>query len=546
MADSPRTFLLLVRTGASALQRWELDAIEQVRALAGASVVVAPSSGSAPDVPRGSFASKQFIAFIASAKGSHCLHHAKGIDAAQDASATTHADAVLCLGKAVHSGPPPTHGVWRFVTEEGGAVHDNPPGAAAAILGRAVVQFHLVNEANAHLLRTGCFAVRKAEPMGTVDAVLRHAACWPSAVVRMIMATGHASSEGTAPPPQQRPMPGNMAMLVYRFSRMIMGTPVHDPSASAFDDWNIGVLHQPAHVLLQENTSTNVRWFPAPGKGKGRLEPFGYHADDELNVLYRKADIASTSGIIARLRPKPDNILKRSRTMLDIGTNHSYPYIVHVGTAAYLLRGGTDPGRTWIHRINATNDGLEEGKELLPAVLHAPTLFEHDGHWWLMGTCDPLPEAELHIYFSTSAFGPFVPHALNPVRCDVRNAKPAGTPFVHNGVLWRPTLDTSDPGRCAVVINKVIELSPQRFAEVAHRRVDGFPSTSYGNGVRTICAMGDITLVDGLRSPVLEGSKANGSRGKSKSKSKSKSRSRDPSTPLRASKRTREDEQDDE
>ncbi len=394
----------------------------------------------------------------------------------------------------------------------------DPPGIAASIIGRHTVQFHLVDEASDRLLRTGCFPVHKGDPMGTVDAVLNHAAHWPSVVVRMIMNSGTASIEGSAPTPQDLPVPGNFSVFAHRLSRMIMGTPVHDPSGGAFHEWNIGVLHQPVHVLLQENSSTNVRWFSAPGAGKGRLEPFGYHTEDELNVLYRKTDIANTTGIIARLRPKPDNILKRSRTMLDIGTNHTYPYIVHVDNGVYVVRGGSDQGRTWIHRINSTNDALEEGTELLPVALHAPTLFQHEGHWWLMGTCDPLPEAELHIYFSTSPFGPFAPHALNPVKCDVRSARPAGTPFTHNGVLWRPTLDASDPAHSNVLINKVIELSPQRFAEEVHRRVQGFPATSYGNGVRTVCAMGDVTLVDGLLSPVLEGSKANGSRGKKRRK----------------------------
>jgi len=52
------------------------------------------------------------------------------------------------------------------------------------------------------------------------------------------------------------------------------------------------------------------------------------------------------------------------------------------------------------------------------------------------------------------------------------------------------------------------------------RRVQGFAATAYGEGVRTITAMGQLTLVDGLLSPVMEARRANGSRSSTRSRSK--------------------------
>jgi len=64
-------------------------------------------------------------------------------------------------------------------------------------------------------------------------------------------------------------------------------------------------------------------------------------------------------------------------------------------------------------------------------------------------------------------------------------------------------LDTSDPDTMSVVVlNRIDELTPQRFREVPMKRFAGFRGTTYGHGVRTLCAMGNITLVDGVRDPL--------------------------------------------
>jgi hypothetical protein len=102
------------------------------------------------------------------------------------------------------------------------------------------------------------------------------------------------------------------------------------------------------------------------------------------------------------------------------------------------------------------------------------------------------------------------------MKCDVRHARPAGTPFLHEGHLYRPALDASQPSHLAVWLNRVDALDPERFSEVPVQRIAGFEATAYGMGLRTLSAIGQVTLVDGLRSPVLDGRKANAKRGRSR------------------------------
>ena len=87
---------------------------------------------------------------------------------------------------------------------------------------------------------------------------------------------------------------------------------------------------------------------------------------------------------------------------------------------------------------------------------------------------------------------------------------------MHDGQLYRPALDAADPEQLGVWLNRVTQLDPERFSEEPVRRVDGFPATAYGMGVRTLSAIGEFTLVDGMRSPVLSAKRANAKSGRKK------------------------------
>lgn len=508
---------LLVLLGEEPLRKWERMALDALHATDG--VLVTHTLARANE-------QKERRLRIGGPLFRHYVQRATGATAVDDRARLPHpagaeagpADAILLLaGAEAPAGVSPRCGIWRFITEEGTDAHVLPPGIAAALMRRHHVEFHLVDTTSNRLLRTGCFPVDQGDPYGTADRVLSHAAIWPAQVMADLVRHAPDGASISAPEPMPVEVPGAFTMLLRTARRLLLGDDRVQGKVDegAFGEWNIGVLHQPIHALLQEHSSTNVRWFPSPGKGRGRVEPFGYRAtDDELNVLYRKTDNENGASVIARLRPKPDNILKRSRTMLHSGTDHAYPFTVIVDGITHVLRTDHANDRTEILRLNEQNDGLGDAITLLPVALHAPTLFLHDGRWWLMGTRDPFADAALQIHHGASPLGPFVSHVQNPVKCDVRSSRPAGTPFVHGGTLWRPALDASDPHEYAVVLNKVVTLTPDRFTEEPHRRVEGFASTAYGVGVRTLSAMGEVTFVDGSRSPVVEGSKANASRSK--------------------------------
>src|SRR6266704_138638 len=78
---------------------------------------------------------------------------------------------------------------------------------------------------------------------------------------------------------------------------------------------------------------------------------------------------------------------------------------------------------------------------------------------------------ELHLYGSSTPFGPWAAHPDNPVISDVRCARPAGPLFLRDRILFRPSQDCSLGYGHSVLINRVQVLSEDAYKETAVDRI---------------------------------------------------------------------------
>jgi hypothetical protein len=103
-----------------------------------------------------------------------------------------------------------------------------------------------------------------------------------------------------------------------------------------------------------------------------------------------------------------------------------------------------------------------------------PTLVERDGSWWLyvnIASVGASPNDELHLFRANAPHGPFAPHPANPVVSDVRRARPAGMPFVHDGFLYRPAQDCAMRYGHSMAVHRVDRLDPTHYREVPVGRI---------------------------------------------------------------------------
>jgi hypothetical protein len=129
-----------------------------------------------------------------------------------------------------------------------------------------------------------------------------------------------------------------------------------------------------------------------------------------------------------------------------------------------------------------------------------PTVFRHEGRWWL--TCTQKgreEEVSLWVWHAPELLGPWPAHARNPVKIDVRGARPGGVPFVHDGVLYRPSQDCSKTYGWRIVIQRVRSLTPSDFVEEPAAVMEASAGSPYPLGPHTMTSVGDVVLIDGYR-----------------------------------------------
>jgi len=403
------------------------------------------------------------------------------------------ADVVICLAPDTCPSPKSGREIWKIVgnTEELGMDE---------VLDRSNVACLALVRHDDTVLMQACLSVTASTLSTNAERLLKAASSWPSRSLAG-WTDGHRSGSGSVPGtlPKVRPAAGNPTVLRYLLKGLIRRSEQRN-TPTIGEEWNIGVLYQPISSLLTDGNSVNVRWLPTPAEGSQRMQPFGYmDHEDRLTALYIKVDGRDGKWSIARVRPKGDNVLKRSRLLMDLRPGNGYPYVVPGKEGPLVVIGSHEDRATALYRFDQAGEALEPARVLLDRVLCSPTLFQHEGKWWLLGTCPDAPDAELLAFHADRPEGPFTSHRHNPLKLDLRSARPAGTPFVEGGQLYRPALDASVPLQPSIVIQCVDLLSTDRFVEHAFRRVPLYNGTAYPHGTRTICAMGDVTLVDGLR-----------------------------------------------
>lgn len=179
----------------------------------------------------------------------------------------------------------------------------------------------------------------------------------------------------------------------------------------------------------------------------------------------------------------------------------SYPFVFEWQGTQYMVPETEQSGRVELYRAVAFPDRWELDRVLLDVAAVDATLAEIDGRWWMFvnvaaphaSSCD-----ELHLYHADSPLGPWTPHAMNPVKSDVRSARPAGRIFAWRGRHYRPAQDCAMRYGHAMVVHEIVRLTPTEYVERAATRIE--PRWAPGLlATHTLNADGRLTAIDGQR-----------------------------------------------
>jgi CelD/BcsL family acetyltransferase involved in cellulose biosynthesis len=179
-----------------------------------------------------------------------------------------------------------------------------------------------------------------------------------------------------------------------------------------------------------------------------------------MNAARESGEIALASSDDEGLSWRYDGIIVKERYHL------SYPYVFRAGEEWLMTPEALETGGVVLYRADDFPRRWSLDCMLLPGQWADPTVFEHDGLWWMFACSTPFRHDRLELFWSEDVRGPWRPHPHNPiVSGDPLRARPAGRPRLIDGQLVRFAQDCRPDYGAAVRAFNITTLTPDDYAE---------------------------------------------------------------------------------
>lgn len=263
--------------------------------------------------------------------------------------------------------------------------------------------------------------------------------------------------------------------------------------------WNVGFVDQSVDDIVRSRKidPRNVTWSKPHRAGNFIADPFAYQEGGKSVVLVEDFDLKGKGRICSLAGP---NFAENFDLTVEIETKHhlSYPYVFRDGGELYCIPEMYESmSASLFKRVNGNWQALGKIIDGFPVV--DPTLFQHEGRYWLFCTRQDdgsFGNLKLYAYYADSLEGEWTPHLLNPLKCDISASRPAGSVVNVDGKLYRPSQDCSETYGGALVLHRIDELSPTKFEEVEVTRIMPLRPGAYPHGLHTLNPMDERALID--------------------------------------------------
>jgi hypothetical protein len=279
------------------------------------------------------------------------------------------------------------------------------------------------------------------------------------------------------------------------------------------DEWGIGTTDlEPRDLICRTESAGSlsvtptVRWLPKPWFARIQADPCLVEYQGRLFLYFEEVRVGSmTGGLRMTELPRTGAPPPRGVRMMSLEGHASYPYVFNHMDTFYCVPETGQSNRVSLYTSDAPWGPWRLERVLMDGVsARDSTIVCFDGSWWLFCTVDGADPrsayADLYIWHAPDPRGPWAPHALRPAKTDIHSSRPAGRPFIAEGVLYRPAQDCSPTYGSRTVVNRVLTLTPLEFAEEVCALVEPDALGLYGKGLHTISAAGGLMVVDGCRS----------------------------------------------
>lgn len=353
------------------------------------------------------------------------------------------------------------------------------------------------------ILKKGFYKTLTHSWNATLNQVLSESAHWPAQVVKSILfgeiVPENMEESNTSAPVYKAPVNRQMAWFLFVLMTRILG--FHLKQLFSAELWNVGFVHKHPSELIQSKLSKDdITWLKKPRPHHFYADPFVYKHDNRITVLYEDFNYKKFKGSInyqvfdakSRRLSETDTLLKRDYHL-------AYPYLIRAENELFFVPESADSGRIDLYKITPVSREVTFVRTLLEIEGVDPTLFHHNNKWWLFFTRKQSSNTHLYVYYADKIDADFKPHGNNPVKTDIRSARPAGNLFYFNRKWVRPAQDCSVRYGRKIVFNEIVRLDEEIFNEKILGELTMPENSKYNKGLHTISFDDEITVVDAKR-----------------------------------------------
>jgi hypothetical protein len=398
------------------------------------------------------------------------------------------------------------YGVWSFHHDDEEKYRGSPPGFWEVYSGDPVTGAMLQRLTDrldsGIVLKKGFYKTVLGSYVRNRDRGFLDSTDWPAQVC-VDITNGNTSHVEGEPSRTSAPIyraPTNVQMLAFGF-KVLRNLVVELATKLLYSEqWNIGVGDGPIEDFLETRTRPSVTWFPDPARSRFSADPFAVQHGGSVRVLFEDFHFLRAKGVIASVTVQGRDS-SEAEVVLEEPFHMSHPYLIEHDGEVYCIPETCEADKVVLYRAVDFPARWARVATLIDGFAGVDaTVIRRDGRWWLFATDQrDGPDHKLTVWHAPTLTGPWEPHELNPVKIDVRSARPAGTPFVRDGQLFRPAQDCSKVYGGGVTINRVVTLTPHEFEETPVVVVEAYRDSRYSDGIHTLSAVADKVIVDGMR-----------------------------------------------
>lgn len=239
-----------------------------------------------------------------------------------------------------------------------------------------------------------------------------------------------------------------------------------------------------------------------PSKDRFWADPFPIYKNGKYFIFFEELDFKSDKGHISVLELDEQGDVVQIETIIERPYHMSYPFLLEWNKELYMIPETSGNKTIDIYRCTQFPNKWEFVMNLMKNIsAKDTTLFYHNDLWWLFtsiksehGKC-----SELYLFYSTDFLSnEWIKHPQNPIVSDIRYERGAGSIFVNNGKLYRPSQDCSGTYGRAVNFNEIVTLNTEDYKEIMTSRIEPFWDNTL-IGTHTFNLAENFVVVDALQ-----------------------------------------------